>query len=186
MLAEHEYPALVLNGDLRPLSYHPLSLWSWHDTVKAVFSDRVNVLAEYDRVVRSRSFEMRLPSVVCLKGYVAAKRGPAFTRFNIYLRDAWTCAYCGERKPTRDLTFDHVLPRSRGGRTVWTNIVTCCREDNARKADRTPEEAGMPLLFRPRVPSRHELREVGRRVPQSGALHKDWIDFLYWDAVLDE
>ena len=60
-------PALVLNADFRPLSYYPLSLWSWQDTIKAVFLDRVNILAEYDVAVHSPSFSMRLPSVVCLK-----------------------------------------------------------------------------------------------------------------------
>src|SRR5450755_4581272 len=73
-------PALVLNADYRPLSYFPLSLWSWQDTIKAVFLDRVNIVAEYERTVRSTSFQMRLPSVVSLKTYVRPTRNPAFTR----------------------------------------------------------------------------------------------------------
>ncbi len=80
-------PALVLNADYRPLSYFPLSLWSWQDTIKAVFLDRVNILEEYDRTVHSPSFEMRLPSVVSLKSYIKPARSPAFTRFNVFLRD---------------------------------------------------------------------------------------------------
>jgi hypothetical protein len=80
------YPALVLNADFRPLSYFPLSLWSWQDAVKAVVSDRVNVVSEYDRIVHSPSWRMRLPSVISLKEYVAASRRPAFTRFNVFLR----------------------------------------------------------------------------------------------------
>ncbi|MGN6150003.1 MAG: HNH endonuclease, partial [Rhizomicrobium sp.] len=98
-------PALVLNADHRPLSYFPLSLWSWQDAIKAVFLDRVNILAEYDRAVRSPSFEMRLPSVVSLKSYVKPARNPAFTRFNVFLRDRFECQYCGDEE---DLTFDHV------------------------------------------------------------------------------
>jgi 5-methylcytosine-specific restriction endonuclease McrA len=70
----------VLNADFRPLSYFPLSLWPWQEAVKAVFLDRVNILAEYDRVVRSPNFEMRLPSVISLKDYVPTARRPAFTR----------------------------------------------------------------------------------------------------------
>ena len=87
-------PALVLNADHRPLSYYPLSLWSWQDTIKAVFLERVTILEEYDRVVRSARFEMRLPSVVSLKTYIRPARKPAFTRFNVFLRDQFECQYC--------------------------------------------------------------------------------------------
>ena len=103
------WPALVLNADFRPLSYYPLSLWSWQDTIKAVFLERVNIVAQYDRAVRSPSFEMKLPSVVSLKTYVKPATQPAFTRFNVFLRDRFSCQYCGARD---DLTFDHLLPRS--------------------------------------------------------------------------
>ena len=89
--------ALVLNADFRPLSYFPLSIWSWQDTVKAVFLDRVSVISEYDRKIHSPSFEMRLPSVIALKEYVPAARRPAFTRFNVFLRDRFHCQYCGEQ-----------------------------------------------------------------------------------------
>ena len=76
-------PVLVLNADYRPLSYFPLSLWSWQDAIKAVVSDRVQVLSEYDTVVRSPSVSLRLPSVIALKDYVPTARRPAFTRFNV-------------------------------------------------------------------------------------------------------
>ena len=85
------FPALVLNADFRPLSYYPLSLWSWQESVKAVFLDRVNIVSEYDRTVRSTSFEMRLPSVVSLTTYVKPALYPAFTRFNVFLRDRFSC-----------------------------------------------------------------------------------------------
>ena len=84
-------PALVLNADFRPLSYYPLSLWSWQDAVKAVFLDRVNIVSEYEHCVHSPSLEMRLPSVVSLKTYVKPALYPAFTRFNVFLRDRFTC-----------------------------------------------------------------------------------------------
>ena len=85
------YPALVLNADFRPLSYFPLSLWSWQDAVKAVFLDRVSVLSEYETEVRSPSVTMKLPSVIALKDYIPSARRPAFTRFNVFLRDAFVC-----------------------------------------------------------------------------------------------
>jgi 5-methylcytosine-specific restriction endonuclease McrA len=81
------WPALVLNADYRPLSYYPLSLWPWQEVVKAVFLDRVDVIATYDKTIHSPTFEMHLPSVVSLKHYVAQDRPPAFTRFNLFLRD---------------------------------------------------------------------------------------------------
>ena len=88
-------PALVLNADFRPLSYYPLSLWAWQDTLKAVFLDRVNIVFEYDTIVRSPSTDFVLPSVVSLKTFVKPPRYPAFTRFNVFLRDGFSCQYCG-------------------------------------------------------------------------------------------
>src|SRR5262249_29936317 len=84
------FPALVLNADFRPLSYYPLSLWSWQDAIKAVFLERVNIVAQYDRAVRSPSLEMKLPSVVSLKTFVKPATQPAFTRFNVFLRDKFS------------------------------------------------------------------------------------------------
>ena len=107
-------PALVLNADYRPLSYFPLSLWPWQDAVKAVFLHRVNIVAQYDREVRSPSWRMRLPSVISLKRYVTTYRRPAFTRFNVFLRDRFACQYCGDGFDIRELTFDHLVPRSLG------------------------------------------------------------------------
>src|SRR5687768_7172575 len=109
------WPALVLNADYRPLSYYPLSLWPWQEAVKAVFLERVDVVAEYNHHVHSPSMAMKLPSVICLREYIAQDRPPAFTRFNVFLRDGFACQYCGSGD---DLTFDHLLPRSKGGRTT--------------------------------------------------------------------
>ena len=97
-------PALVLNADYRPLSYYPLSIWGWQDAIKAVFLDRVNIVSEYDRSVRSSVLRDALPCVVSLKTYIKPARHPAFTRFNVFLRDRFICQYCGD---TDDLTFDH-------------------------------------------------------------------------------
>ncbi|MFZ5670840.1 MAG: HNH endonuclease [Pseudomonadota bacterium] len=175
------WPALVLNADFRPLSYYPLSLWPWQEVIKAVFLDRVDVISTYDKVVHSPSFQMRLPSVVSLKAYVAQDRPPAFTRFNLFLRDSFSCQYCGAHG---ELTFDHVIPRSRGGRTTWENIVTACARCNLTKGGRTPREAHMHPHRHPRRPSMHELQDRGRRFPP-GYLHESWLDYLYWDIELE-
>ena len=173
-------PALVLNADYRPLSYFPLSLWSWQDTVRAVFMDRVNIVAEYDRVVRAVSFEMRIPSVVSLKTYVKPTRNPAFTRFNVFLRDSFECQYCGD---SDDLTFDHVVPRAYGGRTTWENVSTACAPCNLRKGGRTPAEAHMALHEQPYRPTSWQLQDHGRAFPPNH-LHETWRDWLYWDVEL--
>ncbi len=177
-------PALVLNADFRPLSYYPLSLWHWQDAVKAVVLDRVNVVAEYDHKVHSPSFEMALPSVISLKEFVATSRRPAFTRFNVFLRDHFTCQYCGENFPSPDLTFDHVVPRSRGGLTTWQNVVTACASCNLRKGSRTLRDSGMDLLNHPIEPSHFQLQDHGRCYPPN-FLHQSWNDFLYWDSELE-
>ncbi|WP_126401955.1 HNH endonuclease [Blastochloris tepida] len=175
------WPVLVLNADYRPLSYYPLSLWSWQDAVRAVFLDRVSVVEQYDRFVRSPSFEIRLPSVVSLKTFVRANRQPAFTRFNVFLRDRFSCQYCGDRD---DLTFDHLIPRSRGGQTTWENVVTACSCCNLRKGGLMPGEAGMWPAQMPFAPTVHDLHQNGRLFPPN-YLHRSWLDYLYWDTELD-
>ncbi len=176
--------ALVLNADYRPLSYFPLSVWSWQDSIKAVFLDRVSIVSEYDTIVRSARRAMRLPSVIALKDYVAGERKPAFTRFNVFLRDRFTCQYCGVTFPTPDLTFDHVVPRAKGGRTSWANVVTACGCCNLRKGAQDLHRCGLRLRTPPRQPSSFELQANGRAFPPH-FLHQSWRDYLYWDSPLE-
>ena len=177
-------PALVLNADYRPLSYFPLSLWSWQDVVKAVFLDRVAILSEYDRAVRSPSWEIKLPSVIALKRYIPMNRRPAFTRFNVFLRDRFGCQYCGTGYAPEELTFDHIVPRSRGGRTTWENVVTACIACNRDKGNRLGDECHMHPLIAPVIPTVRRLQENGRAF-RPDFLHESWRDFLYWDSELD-
>ncbi|KPN61883.1 hypothetical protein XMM379_002009 [Aliiroseovarius sp. xm-m-379] len=176
-----QHPALVLNADFRPLSYYPLSLWPWQEAIKAVFLDRVNILAEYDELVHSPSMEMRIPSVVVLKDYVKPQKRVAFTRFNLFLRDEFCCQYCGGKG---DLTFDHVVPRASGGVTSWENVVAACQKCNLKKGCKPLHRSGLSLRKPARQPTAEELRNVGRKFPPNH-LHESWMDFLYWDAELD-
>ncbi|WP_233997785.1 HNH endonuclease, partial [Erythrobacter sp. HI0077] len=134
-------PSLVLNADFTPLSYYPLSLWPWQTAIKAIFLDRVDVIATYEREVHSPSLDMKIPSVIALKQYVKPSEFPAFTRFNLFLRDRFSCQFCGAMN---NLTFDHVIPRRLGGKTTWENIATACAPCNMKKGGRTPRQAGMP------------------------------------------
>ena len=183
-MTPEDCPALVLNADFRPLSYFPLSLWPWQDAVKAVFLDRVNIVSEYEREVHSPSIVFRLPSVVALKEYIPLARRPAFTRFNVFLRDRFACQYCGDGYPASELSFDHVVPRSRGGRTTWDNVVTACTGCNVAKGDRLSKESGLHPRKVPAHPSNRELQENGRAFPPN-FLHESWRDFLYWDSELE-
>ena len=174
-------PALVLNADYRPLSYYPLSIWSWQDSIKSVFLDRVIIVSQYDRVISSPSFSMKLPSVIALKSYIRPQSNPNFTRFNVFLRDKFMCQYCGSKK---ELTFDHLLPRSKGGKTDWRNVVTACSSCNVKKGGRLFINAGMTLNQTPYQPTTEDLHKNGKNFPPN-YLHKSWMDYLYWDVELE-
>ncbi|MDC0115999.1 HNH endonuclease [Octadecabacter sp.] len=176
-----QHPALVLNADYRPLSYYPLSLWPWQDAVKAAWLNRVDIIAEYDHVARSPSMEIRIPSVVVLKDYVKPQKKVAFTRFNLFLRDEFTCQYCGT---SGDLTFDHVVPRASGGVTSWENVVAACSKCNLSKGSKSLRQAGMHLRKQPCQPAPGQMHNMGRKFPPNH-LHESWLDFLYWDAELE-
>ncbi len=124
---------------------------------------------------------MRLPSVVSLKTYVKPSRNPAFTRFNVFLRDRFRCQYCGHGE---DLTFDHLIPRSKGGQTTWDNVLTACSPCNLRKGSMTLKESGMQLAKFPFAPSVQDLHANGRLFPPN-YLHQSWMDYLYWDTELE-
>lgn len=174
------YPCLILNADFRPLNYFPLSLWTWQDAIKAVFLDRVQVVNNYAQTVRSSQLEIAMPSVVALKDYVPQNRAPAFTRFNLFLRDGFSCVYCGSPD---ELTFDHVVPKRLGGATNWGNIVAACSPCNFQKGGRVLRDAKMSLHTKPIQPSLQQLQAQGRRFPP-GHLHESWLDYLYWDLEL--
>ena len=175
-------PALILNADYRPLSYFPLSLWPWQEAIKAVYLKRVNVAAEYEEVVRSEKLTLPLPSVIVLKNYVVPTKAVPFTRATLFLRDEFTCQYCGYKG--KDLTFDHVVPKSRGGKTRWDNVVAACQSCNLRKAAKTTSQVGFKLKKAPTKPSPEVLLNKGKKFPPSD-MHKSWNDFLYFEKDFD-
>lgn len=153
--------------------------------IKAVYLDRVIVIEEYDKMVHSTSAEIRLPSVISLKEYISPGAYPSFTRFNLFLRDRFTCQYCGFVAGNgRELTFDHVTPRRMGGRTTWDNITSACAPCNLKKGGRMPKEAGMSLRAQPHRPTVYAMQNIGRSYPPN-YLHDSWRDFLYWDSELE-
>ena len=139
---------LILNA-----SYEPLHVCSVKRAVNLLMHEVVERVEDSRRVLRTPSTLFPVPSVVRLKRYVRRphRQRVAFNRRNVFRRDDQRCQYCGGRAV--DLTLDHVVPRSRGGPTSWENVVACCRACNARKRDRTPEEARMQILRRPTAPA---------------------------------
>lgn len=169
-------PVLILNADYKPLSKYPLSLNNMKKTLKSILKNRVSVVEEYDDIIITEKTEIRLPKVVVLKNYVNVNHKPKFSRNNIYLRDNYTCQYCGRRFRDEDLTFDHVIPRCKGGKTEWDNIVTCCRECNGKKGGRSLEESKFKLLSVPKIPS---IGQLERNSEQFKHKWKDnWGDYI--------
>jgi 5-methylcytosine-specific restriction endonuclease McrA len=171
---------LVLNA-----TYEPLRIVSWQKAMTLLFQGKVEVIANYDREIRGVTVRVKLPSVLRLLRHVRMKRSFAdvpFSRANVYARDEHQCQYCGHRLAPAQLTFDHVLPVARGGHKGWDNIVTCCIPCNRRKGDRTPEEAGLKLVRKPRRPDALPSFTLSlgiRRAPES------WRDYLFWDLSWD-
>ena len=158
---------LLLNA-----TYEPMKVISWQRAVTLLFLDKAELVEAYDEVIRSISHAVHKPSVVRLRRYARLERKVKFSRVNVYRRDGFACQYCGARPGAASLTLDHVLPRARGGRTEWTNIVTACVRCNAAKAARTPEQAAMPLHRRPFKPSAMPM------VTPQECGHPGWLDYL--------
>jgi len=164
-------------------SYEPIKIIGWQRAITLLFLGKVEVIEEYTDAVRSVSFVLKIPAVVrLLRGFRRHHKPVKFSRVNIYARDSYTCQYCGKRLGVDELTYDHVQPRSQGGRTDWTNIVTCCHECNRSKGGRTPRQAGMTLRATPTQPDwvpAVTIRVSLRSVPEA------WRDYLYWTSKLD-
>ena len=172
---------LLLNA-----TYEPLKVVDWRKAITMLCQGKVEVVSEYDREVRSVSVTFKLPSVIRLLRYITVKRRidyVPFSRANIYARDDHRCQYCGAMHPVGDLTFDHVVPVSQGGKKNWENIVTSCIDCNRRKGGRTPVQAGMRVIRQPSRPSRSPVVRLAfglRNAPEN------WRDYFYWNVELDE
>ena len=157
-------------------AFRPLRAIGWRRAVCLDLGDRVEVLEYYERTIRTAHSEFPIPAVIRVPGWM--HRLPQVvppTRRNVLLRDGFECVYCGWSGTSAQLTIDHVQPRSRGGRTEWTNVVTACAPCNRRKGDRTPAEAGMPPREEPREPSALQL---GRRGMVVGDAPAEWEPYL--------
>lgn len=159
--------------------YVPHRIVDWRKAITMLVVGKVEVVESYDEVIRSVSLSLRMPAVVRLvRGIHYHEPKVRFSRVNVLTRDGFRCQYCGEKLPARELTFDHVVPRSQGGKTTWTNIVTACRRCNADKGNRTPEQAGMKLLSKPVRPKALPLGTLRPSVGQN--LPDPWKAWVWW------
>ena len=160
-------------------NYETFDFRSWSELSVSVNDETVGLV---DRVIR-------VPRVILLVTYDRLpKREVRFSRLNIYARDKQRCQYCGRRLAKSELNLDHVIPRSRGGRTTWENVVCCCVTCNRIKGGRLPQEVGLKLLTVPRKPQWTPLVHSSIRQIR----YKEWLPFLsivdvsYWFLELDQ
>lgn len=197
---------LLLNAD-----YQPLKVIPWQQAITLLLDETADMVVEYaGQVIRSAYTSFPRPAVVRLRRFVKPNGRLRFNRQNLLARDGYTCCYCGARPRTasgrpsiEELTLDHVIPRAQSrngfvhtkdgrtlGVTCWENVVTACSSCNYRKADRTPEQAGMKLLRQPRLPS---TLDVLRMSVTKIHIPTEWQDYLpedsgwrtYWTAELE-
>ena len=172
-------------------SWRPTSIVPWQRAMVLLAEGKVEVVDEYeDRFVRTVTLEFKMPAVIrFLKGIRGSKRAVRFSRENIFLRDKSSCQYCGEKVHRHDSTYDHVTPRSQGGKTVWENILLCCLPCNQRKGGRTPQQANMKPLSWPvkpkKLPNVFFLTfSAKKNMPDQWS---QWLQSVaYWHAELEE
>lgn len=139
-------PILILNSD-----YLPINVTNFKKAYKLVYKGKAEVILEGDETISTMKLSFKRPSIIRMVYQVNVPfKKVILTKENIFKRDNFTCAYCGR---FRDLTVDHILPKSKGGKDTWDNLISACLKCNYKKGDRTPEQAGMELLFKPYKPN---------------------------------
>lgn len=162
---------LLLNA-----GYQPIKIISWRKAITLLYLEKVEVVEEYEREVRSVTHSYKLPAVIRLLKYDRWKRGRVkLTRESLFQRDQYTCQYCHQSLPSAKLTFDHVIPKSQGGRTTWENIVTACLPCNLRKGNRYIEQIGIKLQKIPKEPDWFTFLAISLR---SANDHPSWHVYL--------
>jgi 5-methylcytosine-specific restriction endonuclease McrA len=159
-------------------SYEPIMVLSWERAIVLWVCQKVEIIEYHNLFVRSAMAQFQLPSVLKLKSYVFPRhlRQVRFSRENIYLRDDYTCQYCGEQFTNRELTLDHVIPASKSGPKSWLNVVTACRDCNQRKADKPLNIVGMRLLKEPIAPQWLPNQELD---PSRNIFPDNWLYYFH-------
>lgn len=159
-------------------AYEPMGRVTWQRAMTLWFNGRVEVVETHaERNVRTVRSHLAMPAVVRFHAALRRRRQTVrFSRVNVFARDKGRCRYCESRVAFADATYDHVVPRARGGATVWNNVVISCLSCNQRKGNRTPEEARMRLHSRPVRP--RYLPEADRRLSWQHDMPAVWRPYL--------
>jgi len=164
--------------------FEPIKIVSWQRAITLLFLGKVEIVESYDRDIKTTSLVIKIPAVVRLLNAFRRHRKPVkFSRSSIYGRDNYSCQYCGAKKLIAELTYDHVVPRSQGGKTIWTNIVAACEDCNRKKANRTPAQAGMRLRKLPVQPAATPSLVI---TVSKTSVPDAWRDYVYWTQELDQ
>lgn len=165
---------LVLNADGQPINFLPLSTIQWKEAITYMYTDKVHVLDWYDDwMVRSPSWETKVPAVIMMKQMLRKNTKPRFSKTNLYIRDMYTCQYCSSKFERKNLTLDHVIPLSKGGKTNWTNIVAACGSCNSRKSNKLIKPKTKPY-----APGYYELVRKKKQLDNFEMKHPSWEKFL--------
>jgi 5-methylcytosine-specific restriction endonuclease McrA len=166
-------PVLVLNA-----SYEPINICAVKRAVVLVIKGKANMEAQCDKTLYSPTVQLNIPAVIRLTYFVKIPfRIRPFSKKNLFLRDQYTCQYCGNDYEANELTLDHVVPRSRGGESSWENTVTCCKKCNEKKGGHLPAEIGMNPIKKPRAPLFISSFRMAR-IPKE--LESSWQKYLYF------
>jgi len=156
-------------------SFEPISIISWRKAICLLCLNKVETIKEYDFYINSPSVSIKAPSVVRLLSYFKRPWTEIkLTRGNIFARDGWKCVYCGKKFPEHQLTTDHIVPRCRGGKSTWENLVSCCQKCNGKKADKSLKEAGFKLLKTPKKP---DVFTFFSKILLKGSAPKNWREY---------
>lgn len=168
---------LVLNADMSPLSFLPLSTLSWQDSVRALYLGTVQTIHEYENwSIHSPSLSLTVPAIVMTKRYIKVKRNVSFTDNMVFLRDSYQCHYCKEIFPESKLTVDHVVPKSHGGGKNWLNLVSACAPCNSKRGN----NVRIQPFKKPHKPTYWDMVRIKKQQKLS-IPHISWKDFLNWD-----
>lgn len=171
---------LVLNADYSPLSIIPISAISWKDAVKIVYLGHARVISYYDNwQVHSPSITLNVPAVIVSNEYIKKKQSVRFSRANLLIRDNFTCQYCDVTLTAHDLTVDHVIPRVKGGKTKWDNVVCACYVCNSIKGHKST----IKPKKKPFRPDYFQLVDNVKKMPITVPTEK-WLDYIAWDKNL--
>lgn len=173
----YHYSTLVLNSDYAPISVFPLHTIAAEEAIKRILNGTCYVHSEYDEFIKTPTVKMRWPAIIVRKKYLKKEKITSLNSNSLLYRDKKTCAYCGKTITSeKEASKDHVIPQSKGGKTVWENILLACKPCNNSKGD-LPATGKWTPRFKPYIPTYNQLLSLRKNYPME-VPHESWIDFL--------